>query len=126
MTETRKTCGDTFASILLGQHDGDDALGDQWIGRVGRVIRQRLVEIIDFEKYQLAVGFERAEIVFFIWVVGMAKIVVHRDGLDDPGDSIGAEGGNPGGHDGMTVGQVAAQLIIERANAVGVCTAGSG
>ena len=56
---------------------------------------------------------------FFVRVVGMAKIVVHRDGIDDAGDGFGAEGGDPGSHDGMAVWQVAAQLVIECANAVG-------
>ena len=109
----------TCASILLGQHDGDDALGDRRIGRVRRVIRQILVEIIDLEKDHLAVGFERAKVVFFIRVVGMTKIVIRGDCVDDSGDSFGAEGGDACGHDGMAVGQVAAQLVIERANAVG-------
>jgi hypothetical protein len=49
-------------------------------------MRQILVEIIDLEKDHLAVGFERAKVVLFIPVVGVAKIVVHRDGLDDSGD----------------------------------------
>jgi hypothetical protein len=29
----------------------------------------------------------------------MTKIVVHRDGFDDPGDRFGAEGGDPSRHD---------------------------
>jgi hypothetical protein len=60
----------------------------------------------------LAVGFERSEVVFSIRVVGMTKIVVHRDGLDDLGDSLGAKGRYSSGDHGMTVRQVAAQLII--------------
>jgi hypothetical protein len=35
---------------FFGQHDGDDALGDRRIGRLGRVSGERLVEIIDLEK----------------------------------------------------------------------------
>ena len=72
--------------ILLGQHDGDDALGDRRIGGIGRVIRERLVEIIDFEKDGVAVSFERAEVVLAKGVVGVAEIVIDRDGLDDPVD----------------------------------------
>ena len=98
------------SSVFLRQHDRDHSLGDRGIGRVGRMTGEGLVVIIDLEKDSVAVGFERAEIVFFIRVVGVAKIVIHRNRFDDPGDGFGAEGGEPSGHDGMAVGQVAAQL----------------
>ncbi len=52
---------------------------------------QRLIKIIDFKKDCLSVGFERAKIVFAIWVVGLAEIVVDRDGLDDSGDRLRAD-----------------------------------
>jgi hypothetical protein len=54
------------------------------------VIREILVEIIDLEKDHLAVGFERAKVVFFMRVIGMAKIVIRGDCVDDSGDSLGA------------------------------------
>ena len=91
------------ASVFLGQHDGDDPLGDHRVGWVRRVSGEPLVEIIDFEKDQMAIGLKRAKVVFPVWVVGVAKIVVHRDGLDDPGDSFGAERGDASGHNGMAV-----------------------
>src|SRR5437899_729876 len=40
-------------------------------------------------------------------------------GLDDPGDGLGPKGGDASGHDRMAGGQVVAQLVIKRANAVG-------
>ena len=86
--------GSTRASVFFGQHDGDDALGDRWIGRVRRVSGQGLVVIIDLEKDHGAIGFKRAEIVFAIRIVGVAKIVVDRDGLNNSGDSFGAKGGD--------------------------------
>jgi hypothetical protein len=70
-------------SILVSQHDGDDALGDRWISRVGRVRSECLVVVVDLEKYRLAIDLERPKIVFFVWVIGVAEIVVHRDGFDD-------------------------------------------
>ena len=79
-------------SIFLRQHDRDDALGHRGIGWVGRVIFQILVEIIDLEKDCMAVGFERAEIVLLMRIVGVAKVVIDLDGLDDTGDGFGAEG----------------------------------
>ncbi len=46
-------------SVFFGQHDGDDTLGDRRIGLVGRVRRNALIiEIIDFEKDQMTIGFE--------------------------------------------------------------------
>jgi hypothetical protein len=36
---------------------------------------------------------------FFVRVVGVAKIVKHRDGFDDPLDRLGAEGRHAGRHD---------------------------
>ena len=72
-------------SVFFGQHDGDDALGDRRIGRVWRMSGmsgERLVEVIDLEKDHGAVGFERAKVMFFVGIVGVAKIVVHGDGLD--------------------------------------------
>ena len=29
-----------------------------------------------------------------VWIVGPAKIIVHRDGLDDPHNGLGAKGGD--------------------------------
>jgi hypothetical protein len=42
----------------------------------------------------MAVGIERPKVVLFARVVGVTKIVKDRDGLDDPGDGFGPEGGN--------------------------------
>jgi hypothetical protein len=43
---------------------------------------QRGIIIIDLEKDRAAIGFERAKVMFFVWVVGVAKVVVHFDGLE--------------------------------------------
>jgi hypothetical protein len=56
----------------------------------------RLIEIIDLEKYFVAIGFERAEIVLFVWVVGVAEIVVNGDCFDDTRHGFGAQGGDTG------------------------------
>ena len=45
-------------SILLCEHDRDDPLGDGGIGWIGRMHRQALIEIIDLEHDQVAVGFK--------------------------------------------------------------------
>ena len=49
------------------------------------------IVIIDLEKDRVAVGFERTKIVFFTWIVGVAKVVVDFDGLDDARDCFGTE-----------------------------------
>ena len=103
-------------SVLFGQHDGDDALGDRGIGRVGRVIREAFVEVINLEKEFVPVDFEYAEIVLFVWVIGVAEIIVHGDGFNDASDGFGAEGGDTGCDQGRTDGEVLAQFVVERAN----------
>ena len=77
---------------------------------------QRRIIIIDFEKDRVAVGFERAKVMFFVWVVGVAKVVVHFDGRDDARDRLRAEGGHACRHDRMTEAEVVPQFIVERAN----------
>jgi hypothetical protein len=52
------------------------------------VVRQGRIEIIDLEKDCLTVGLERPEIMLFVWIIGVAKIVIHRDGFDDAVDSL--------------------------------------
>src|ERR1700724_3209684 len=51
------------ASILLGQHDRDHALGDRRISWIGRVVAEALVVVVDLEKDRVAVGVKRAKIV---------------------------------------------------------------
>jgi hypothetical protein len=80
-------------SILLRQHDGDDALGDGRVGRIGRMHRQGRIEII-VEEQLVPFNFEHAEVMFLVWVIGVAEIVVDRDSLDDASDCFGAECGN--------------------------------
>ena len=77
------------------------------------------IKIIDFEKYLLTFCLERSKIMFFIRIVGVAKIIVDRDGLDDAGDGFLTEGCNAWGDYGMASGQLSAQCVIERAYAFG-------
>ena len=62
------------------------------IGGIGRMHRQVLIEVIDLEHDHVTVGLERPKVVFLVRVVRMAKVVKHRDGLDDPFDGRWAEG----------------------------------
>ena len=68
-------------------------------------MRQVLVIIFDLEKDRRTVDLERARIMLFVWVIGMAKIVKGRDGLDDALDSFFAKGSNAWRDDGMASGQ---------------------
>ena len=52
------------------------------------MVRQGLIKIVNLEKDRRSVGFERPKIMLFVWVVGVAKIVIHRDGFDDALDSL--------------------------------------
>jgi hypothetical protein len=80
---------------------------------------QRGIKIIDLEKYLVAIGFERAEIVLFVWVVGVAEIVVNGNCFDDAGHCFGAQGGDTGRNKGRTGAEVLAQFVIERTNGFG-------
>jgi hypothetical protein len=87
-------------SILFGQHDRNHAFSDRGIRRVWGVIAARLIVIIDLEKYRVAVDLERAKVMFLVWVVGVAEIVIDRNSFDDASDGFGAECGNTGRNKG--------------------------
>jgi len=53
------------------------------------VVAEALIVVVDLEEHLVAVGIERAKVVLFVRVVGVTKVVKHRDGLDDPGDGFG-------------------------------------
>ena len=77
------------------------------------MVRQVLVVIIDLEKDRPTVSLERPKIMFFVWVIGVAKIVIHRDGFDDAVDSLLAKRSDAWRDDGEAAEQVLAQLIVE-------------
>jgi hypothetical protein len=54
-----------------------------------------------------------------VWVIGVAKIVIHRDGFDDALNSLLAKGSDAWRDDGNAAEHVLTQFIVERANAVG-------
>src|ERR1700730_15346137 len=64
---------ETQPSILFSQHDRDHALGDGRISRITGVVREALVEVVDLEEHLVAVGIERAKVMFFVRVVGVTK-----------------------------------------------------
>src|SRR5262249_41944395 len=117
--ELTETCALIFAGplVFLGQHDRDHPLRDRRISWVGGVVREGLVVVIDLEKDPMAIRIERAKVVLFAWIVGVAKVVEHRDGFDDAGDGFGAEGGNARGHHRHALGKVLTQFIVQRADA---------
>ena len=45
---------------------------------------ERVVVIVDLEKDAVPVRFKAAKVMLFVWVIGMAKVVVDRDSLGDP------------------------------------------
>src|ERR1035437_9806707 len=106
-------------SVLVGKQNGDHALGHSWIGRIGRVVHQGRIEVIDLEKDRLSVGLKRPEIMFFVWVIGVTKIVIHRDGFDDALDSLLAKCSDAWSDHGGAAEQVLPELFVERGN--GVC-----
>src|SRR5262249_16606020 len=81
------------------------------------VVREGLVVVVDLEIDRVTIGFERSKVVLFVRIVGVAKVVEHRDGLDDAGDGFGAEGGDAGSHHHHSLGKVLTQFIVERADA---------
>ena len=83
------------------------------------MVRQGRIEVIDLEKDRLTFGLERPKIMLFVWVVGVTKIVIDRDGLDDALDSLLAQRSDTRRDDGEAAEQVLTQLIVEGANAFG-------
>src|SRR6202047_1522916 len=108
---------DKSASILLGQHDRDHALGDRGVGRIRGVIAEALVEVVDLVQDRMAIAIKAAKVVLLVGIVGVAKVVKHGDGLDDPGDGFGAEGGDAGGHHRDPLGKILTQFIVQRGDA---------
>jgi hypothetical protein len=65
---------------------------------------------------EYAVTVERAKVVLFVGIVGVAKVVEHRDGLDDAFDGLMAKRRDARRHDRHAAGQVLSQFVVERAN----------
>ena len=72
----------------------------------------------------MTVGFERAKVMLFVRVVGVAKVVVHFDGFDDPGDGFGAKGGDTRRHDSMamTAADILPQVVVESSDTTSVAS----
>ena len=79
------------------------------------------IVIIDLEKDRVALGFERAKVMFCVWVAGVAKVVVDFDRLDDARDDFGSERSDAYRHDRMALAEILSQLVVESSNAVGLC-----
>jgi hypothetical protein len=71
-----------------------------------------MIEIIDLEHDHVAIGFERSKVVFLMRVVGVAKVVEHRDRLDNPLDGRWAEGRHARCYDGRPAGEMLTQFIV--------------
>ena len=67
---------------------------------------QRRIEIIDLEKDRLAIDLERAKVMFFVRVVGLSKVVVNLDRLDDARDRFRAERRYAWRHEGVTIAEI--------------------
>jgi hypothetical protein len=74
--------------------------------------------VVDFEHDGAAFGLKRTGIVTLVGVVGMAKVVEHRDGLDDAVGGLLAESRDTGCHDGYVGGWIFPQVIVQRSNAL--------
>ena len=83
----------------------------------GECIDRFVIEIIDLEHDHVTIGLERPKVVLLVRVVRVAKVVEHRDGLDDPFDGRWAERRHAWRHDGHSAGEMLTQLIVQRANA---------
>ena len=77
--------GGRRASVLFRQHDRQHTIDD---GVCICVLDIRFLIQIDLEKDRVALGFERAKVMFFVWIVGVAKVVEDFDGLDDARDGF--------------------------------------
>ena len=74
--------------------------------------RQSGIVIIDLEKDCVVLDLERAKVMFFVWIVSMAKVVVDFDRLDDARDCFGAERSDAYRHDRMVLAEILSQLVV--------------
>jgi hypothetical protein len=65
----------------------------------------------------VAIDSERAKVMFFMWIIAAAKVIVDFDGLDDAHDCFGTEGGHAWRHNGVTITEVVPQFVVECTNA---------
>jgi transcriptional regulator with XRE-family HTH domain len=49
---------DLAGSILRREHDGDNALGDSWIGRIWRRLAEGVIKVVDFKKHSMTIHIE--------------------------------------------------------------------
>src|SRR5262245_49137661 len=83
-------------------------------------MRERLVVVVDLEKDPVAISIERAEVVFFVGIVGVAEIVVYGNRLDDALDGLLAERGDAGRDHCHAANKMLAKVVVERTNLVGL------
>ena len=73
---------------------------------------KRLIVVVDLKEYHMAVGFECAEVMLFVWIVGVAEIVIDGDGLDDARNGFGTEGRDASSHHCRTLLEVLTQRVV--------------
>ena len=56
--------------------------------------RQRRVVIIDLEKDRVTIGLERSEVMFLMWIVGVAEVIKDLNRVENAGDRFRTEGCN--------------------------------
>jgi hypothetical protein len=72
----------------------------------GGMQSQRAIKIVDLEKDRVALDLERAKVMFFVWIVGVAKLVVDFDGFDDARYGVGSERSDTYRHDRMALAEI--------------------
>ena len=83
-------------SIFFSQHNCYDAVRDRGVRRIGRMVGQTSIVVVDFKYDLVAVGFEAAKIVLFVRIVRVAEVVKHGYGLEYALNHFGAKGGYSG------------------------------
>jgi Ethanolamine utilization protein EutJ (predicted chaperonin) len=96
MSERRDT--DTSGSILVRQHDGQQSLGDRGVGWVGRVSREVVIVVVDFEEEPLPLDLQRTEVVLAVGVVVLIEAVELGHRFQDLQLAVLPEGDHPSGH----------------------------
>jgi hypothetical protein len=74
-------------SVLIGQHDGNDPLGQGRIRWIRRMVGEGPIVVIDLEEDRVALGFERSEVMFFVRIIGVAEVIIRCDCLDNSVDA---------------------------------------
>jgi hypothetical protein len=81
--------------ILVGEHDGEHALRDVRVGRVGRAVLQVLVVVVDFPEERFVIELECPEVVLAKRVILRREVIERAHRLECASGEVNAAESDP-------------------------------